>query len=68
LAIKWWQFKVGTFSGDVNITNGNAEQCRVTIPQDAKAGQTIHLLLEVTDTGTPAMTRYQRVIVTVRDR
>jgi hypothetical protein len=68
LAIKWWQFKVGTFSGDVNITYGNAAQCRVTIPQDAKAGQTIHLILEVTDAGLPALTRYQRVLVTVRDR
>jgi len=68
LSIKWWQFKVGSFPGDVVIVNANAEQCRVTLPQGAKAGQTAHLIVEVTDSGTPAMTRYQRVLVTVRDK
>ncbi|HEX6223088.1 MAG TPA: nucleoside hydrolase-like domain-containing protein [Chryseolinea sp.] len=68
MTIRWWQFKVGSFAGDVNITNGNALQCRVTIPQDAKSGQTIHLILEATDTGTPALTRYQRVVVTIREK
>ena len=68
ISIKWWQFKVGSFRGDVSISNANAEQCRVTIPQDAKGGQTIHLILEVSDSATPPMVRYQRVVVTVRDK
>jgi hypothetical protein len=41
------------------------------VPRDATPGQTIHLILEVQDSGTPPLTRYQRVIVTVsgaRDR
>lgn len=67
-SVKWWQFRAGTFPGEVLIANTNAEQCRVTIPKDAAAGQTIHLILEATDNGTPALTRYQRVVVTVRDR
>jgi hypothetical protein len=68
LSIKWWQFKVGTFTNDVSIANANAEQCRVTIPNDAGAGQTIHLIIEVTDSGKPSLTRYQRVVVTVREK
>jgi hypothetical protein len=68
LSVKWWQFKVGTYVNDVAISNASAEQCRVTIPPDAKAGQTIHLILEATDDGTPTLTRYQRVIVTVREK
>jgi len=40
----------------------------VTIPKDAVAGQTIHMILEATDNGTPTLTSYQRVIITVRDR
>ena len=60
--------EVGSFPGEVSITNANAEQCRVTIPQDAKAGQAMHLILEVTDLVTPSLTRYQRVIGTVRDK
>ena len=38
------------------------------VPPNAAPGQTIHLILEVTDDGTPALTRYQRVIVTVSAR
>src|SRR6185369_619815 len=66
VSIKWWQFKVGTFPDDVTIANGGTEQCRVTIPKTAKAGETIHLILEASDTGTPTLTRYQRVVMTVR--
>ena len=68
LSIKWWQFRVGTYPGEVKISNATSEQCRVTIPKDAVAGQTIHMILEASDDGTPALTRYQRVIVTVRSR
>jgi hypothetical protein len=35
------------------------------VPADAVAGQTIQLVLEATDGGTPALTRYGRVVVTV---
>lgn len=68
VSVKWWQFKTGTYPDDVAISDGASLQCRVTIPDDARAGQTIHLILEATDDGTPALTRYQRVIVRVRDK
>ena len=64
--MKWWQFRTGTYPGEVTITNATSEQCRVTIPKDAIAGQTIHIIFQVTDDGAPSLTRYQRVIVTVR--
>jgi hypothetical protein len=38
----------------------------MTAPSDARPGQTIHLILEATDDGTPALTSYQRVVATVR--
>ena len=66
LKTKWWQFRAGTYPSEVAITNATSRQCRVTVPEDAIAGQTIHIILEVTDNGTPALTRYQRVIITVR--
>ncbi len=34
--------------------------------KDAVTGQTIHIILEATNTDSPALTRYQRVIVTVK--
>jgi hypothetical protein len=67
LSLRWWQFRVGTYPGEVTILNATSEQTRVTIPKDAVAGQTIHMILEAKDDGTPALTRYQRVVVTVRE-
>lgn len=36
-----------------------------TVPDDAEAGQTLHLIFEVTDMGSPNLTSYQRVVLTV---
>jgi len=66
VSLKWWQFQVGTYPNTVTISNGNAAQAKVLIPKDALPGQTIHMILEATDNGSPALTRYQRVIITVR--
>jgi hypothetical protein len=38
---------------------------RLRVPDDAAPGQTIQLVLEATDDGRPALTRYARVVVTV---
>lgn len=65
VTVKWWQFQVGSYTGKVEIINPTSLQARVAIPKDA-AGQTIHIVLEATDNGTPALTRYQRVVVNVR--
>jgi hypothetical protein len=67
VTMKWWQLPAGTYPGEVTVTDATSLQCRVTIPKDALAGQTIHIILQVTDDGKPMLTRYQRVIVTVRE-
>ncbi|MGW0195331.1 hypothetical protein [Nonomuraea sp. NPDC003201] len=36
------------------------------MPADARPGSTIHVIVEVKDDGSPALTAYQRIIVTVR--
>ena len=38
------------------------------VPPAAVPGQTIHMILEVVDSGSPALARYQRVVVTVAAR
>jgi hypothetical protein len=64
---RWWQDNAaGTYPGDVMIADANATLTTFRVPQDAMPGQTIHLILEATDDGTPTLTRYQRIIVTVR--
>jgi len=64
---KWWQYKeAGIYNGQINIQNAENADASFTIPADAKSGNTIHIILEVTDNGVPALTRYQRVIVTIK--
>lgn len=67
LTYNWWVYdEVGTYRGKVSLTNLNQPKATVTVPADAAAGQTIHLILAVTDAGATPLTRYQRVIVTVQ--
>jgi hypothetical protein len=62
----WWRWKeVDTYPGDVSLSDTTGLAARFQVPEDAKPGQTIQMVLEVTDNGTPPLTRYQRVIVTV---
>jgi hypothetical protein len=49
----------------VRLSGPTALATRLRVPTDAAAGQTIHLVLEATDGGRPALTRYQRVVVSV---
>ncbi|MBO7602314.1 MAG: hypothetical protein J6S94_04710, partial [Bacteroidaceae bacterium] len=65
ITLKWWQFKVGSYASNVSVANPETAATDFTIPADAKAGDTIHLILEATDHGTPALTRYHRLIVSV---
>jgi hypothetical protein len=65
---RWWRWKdVDSYPGEVRISSPASLATTVQVPADARAGQTIQLVLEGTDTGTPALTRYRRVVVTVAD-
>lgn len=66
LSYRWWQYKEAcTYKGKIAIQNSDKLDATFTVPADALSGSTMHVILEVTDSGTPALTRYQRVIVTV---
>jgi hypothetical protein len=66
VTVKWWRWKaVDTYPGQITFSNLTSLVAGVQVPNDATAGQTIQLILEATDNGTPALTRYHRVIVTV---
>ncbi|RAI89923.1 DUF1593 domain-containing protein [Algoriphagus yeomjeoni] len=67
LNYSWWQYQdPGTYSGKVSINQSNEQDAKLTVPKDAKPGQTIHVICEVTDNGSPALTRYRRVIIKVK--
>lgn len=66
LTFKWWQYyEADSASGKVTIASpGAPAQARFTAP--AEPGKEVHVVLEVTDRGTPPLTRYQRIVVQVR--
>lgn len=64
LTYSWWQYdEVDTYSGKVSLVNPNQKNASFTMPVDIKNGETIHLILEVSDTQDIKLTRYQRVII-----
>ena len=54
-----------TYEGDAGIS-AEGEEVTVKVPEDAAAGDTIHVLLTGTDDGEHTLERYQRVIITVK--
>jgi hypothetical protein len=67
LGYSWWQyFEVDTYGGKVNFTSLANGQTTIVVPTDAKPGETIHVILEVSDGGQPKLTRYKRVVVEVQ--
>jgi hypothetical protein len=66
LKYRWWQYReAGTYDGTVEIRDAGKPKASFTVPGDAGKGNTIHIICEVTDDGTPPITRYQRVVVEV---
>jgi hypothetical protein len=67
LMIKWWQYAdAGTYPGPITFSAADALTTTFQVPQDATNGQTIHVLIQVTDDGAPSLTSFQRVIVTIK--
>ena len=66
VSVRWWRWKdVDTYPGELRISDPTALATHLQVPTNATAGQTIQLVLEATDNGTPALTRYQRVTVAI---
>jgi hypothetical protein len=67
VTLKWWQyFEVDSYEGRIELQNVSSSNSSFVVPKDAKKDDTIHVIIEGKDDGTPALTRYQRVIVTVK--
>jgi hypothetical protein len=64
LHYRWYLYpEAGTYAGKPAIADSSAVQTVLEVPVDA-AGKSIHVILEVTDDGEPALTRCRRVVVT----
>jgi hypothetical protein len=63
----WWQYEeADTYSGSIQIADSQNQNTFLTIPKDANNDETIHIVCEVKDNGTPQLTRYQRMIITIQ--
>lgn len=67
LTLKWWQFRVGTYEGEVTVDSPTTAKPTFTVPADAQPGQTIHLILEAQDNGTPTLKHYLRTVITIKN-
>jgi hypothetical protein len=67
LNYRWWQYEqAGTYDGRITIKNPEKQDASFILPADADKDQTIHIICEVTDNGTPPLTRYQRVVIMIQ--
>ena len=65
LSYNWWHYQqASSYTAAVAIDGPSNGQAKVRMPNDARRGETVHLICTVTDRGSPPLTRYQRVIVT----
>ena len=63
LAYHWWYMpEAGNYEGEVAIEKADEAQSTIQIPADATEKE-IHIICEVTDNGTPALTAYRRIIL-----
>lgn len=67
LNYKWWQYyEVDTYAGKLTLNKDSEPALTFTVPSEAKPGDDIHIILSVTDSGEPALTRYSRVLLKVK--
>jgi hypothetical protein len=67
LTFHWWQYReADTYSGSVVIKSPGSRYGSFTLPGDALPGETIHIICEVKDIGTPQLTEYGRIIITAK--
>jgi hypothetical protein len=66
LAFKWWQYaEADSAAATVTIAAGDSPGDASFVAPD-EPGKQAHIILEVTDNGAPALTRYQRVVCNIR--
>ena len=67
VTLSWWQYReAGTCDAVLELEGAEGAQCSFTVPSDAPSGSTLHLILQGTDNGIPALSHFQRVIVAVK--
>lgn len=65
LSFLWFHYpEAGTYKGKINLGAENVHIIYLTAPTVEKK-ETLHIIVRVTDKGTPSLSRYKRVIVDI---
>ena len=59
------ELEEGAVLNSIVLEGADTEKVTFTVPADAKSGDTIHMVVEVQDSGAHNLKHYQRVVVTV---
>lgn len=66
VSVKWWQYNSpGTYPGEIAIASPTALETSFQVPADAEPGATIHVVVEAIDNGSPPLTHYQHMVISV---
>ncbi len=66
LRFSWYPYpEAGTLAATVNLTDANTTRCHLIAPVVQKP-ETLHVILEVRDDGSPNLVAYRRAILTIR--
>lgn len=66
LTYHWWRYdEADSFDGSIEIENANSKNATFIVPEEINDESTIHIILEVSDNGSPQLTRYKRVIIEI---
>jgi hypothetical protein len=63
--LNWWEYQEADSYANVAGVAGASKTNTFTVPQDANSGDTIHIIAEAKDSGSPNLTSWQRVVITV---
>ena len=68
VSLKWFNYKeAGTYGADITISGGGkGPRTSFVVPDNAKSGDTIHMLVKATDNGKHNLSYSQRVVITVK--
>lgn len=70
LSSNWWVYTdasvySGAYGASLDVWAHGVNETTFTVPEDAQEGDYFNLVFEVTDNGSPALTRYAQAIVNV---
>ena len=66
LSFRWYHYpEAGSLKTPIKMEHADNLHRRGFVAPHVTKAETAHFILEVTDKGSPALTRYQRVVITI---